>query len=102
MFFRTCFSETPLFRALGAVYSPGGYENRVRDGLLHLLVVGNIWGVISNLFLILFSDFDVSCFCLCVFLMPKFRHYWTPGNSKNTAEKSTLGGPRTSYVHGKT
>ena len=35
-------SHKPVFRPLGAVSDPPGYENRVRDGLLHLLVMGNL------------------------------------------------------------
>ncbi len=34
-----------------AVSGPWHRGNRVRGGLLHILVVGNLWGMISNLFL---------------------------------------------------
>ena len=37
-----CVSLKPNFRPFAAVPSPRGYENRVRDGLLHILVVGDL------------------------------------------------------------
>ena len=51
----------------GLFPDPGATNIESRDGLLHLLVVGNIWGVISSLFSDLFSDF--SMFRFSVYLL---------------------------------
>ena len=72
----TCFEKlvctNTCFSTLGAISGFGGYENRSPDGLLHLLVVGNIWGVISNRFSEMFSDFYVFQFVKAIYKLPKF------------------------------
>ena len=51
------------FLGEGAVRGLRGYENRVRGVFLHILAMGYLWGVISNLFL-----FDLGAFhFFCVF-----------------------------------
>ena len=74
-------SQKHDFRGLEIVSSLPGYEHRVRDGLLHLLVVGNLWGMSSNLLLACFrtSIFFVSVFVLALNLVPK----QPLGNTKN-------------------
>lgn len=53
--FELLLSEKHVLGGKGVVSSPWGYEHRVRDAFLHLLVVGNLRGAISNLCLITFS-----------------------------------------------
>ena len=38
-------SHKPVFRPLGAVSSPRGCFQRVRDGLLHILTIGELRGM---------------------------------------------------------
>ena len=61
-FFGTYFSDFSLFWGLGAVRGPRGYENRVRGVFLHILAVGNLWGILSNRFLIDLGTFHFSGF----------------------------------------
>ena len=74
-------SQKPVFWWLGAICSPRGHENRVRDGLLHLLAMGNLWGMMVNLCSDLFSDLAVCRFCSSIFPDLKNKIRRTPGLS---------------------
>ena len=61
-FLENIVSVFSLFWGLGAVRGLRGYEIRVRGVFLHILAMGNLWGVISNLFLIDLGFFTFSVF----------------------------------------
>ena len=59
----TYYSQKQVFRGFQAVFSPRDHEHRVRGAILHLLVVGNLWEVMLNLFPDLFSGvYAFLCF----------------------------------------
>ena len=49
-----------LFRSLLGCCSPGDPENRIRGAILHILVVGELRGMIFKLFYDLSSDTEIS------------------------------------------